>query len=58
MAEHGCMGIENMTLKVCHVDAHMPRNPITKDQNNEQVDKATKTGIAQVHLDWERVIYL
>ncbi|KAJ7412166.1 hypothetical protein BTVI_47246 [Pitangus sulphuratus] len=46
--------VENMTLNVCHVDVHMPKGRTTEEhQNNEQVDKATKTGIAQVELDWE-----
>lgn len=38
--------IENMTV---------PRSRVTEEhQNNEQVDKAAKIGIAQVDLDWER----
>ncbi|KAJ7396064.1 hypothetical protein BTVI_148866 [Pitangus sulphuratus] len=41
--------VENMTLKVYHVDAHMPKGHATEEyQNNEQVDKAAKIGIAQL----------
>ncbi|KAJ7409894.1 hypothetical protein BTVI_55197 [Pitangus sulphuratus] len=47
--------VENMTLKVHHVDALMPKSCATEEhQNNKQVDKAVKIGIAQVDLDWER----
>ncbi|KAJ7413850.1 hypothetical protein BTVI_42305 [Pitangus sulphuratus] len=44
-----------MTLKVHHINAHMPKGRATEEhQNNEQVDKAVKIEIAQVDLDWER----
>ncbi|KAM9591204.1 ribonuclease H-like isoform 1-T3 [Morphnus guianensis] len=47
--------VENMALKVCHVDGHMPKNCATEEhQNNEQVDKAVKIEVAQVDLDSER----
>uniref|UniRef100_A0A663E8Z5 RNase H type-1 domain-containing protein n=1 Tax=Aquila chrysaetos chrysaetos TaxID=223781 RepID=A0A663E8Z5_AQUCH len=47
--------VENMVLKVHHVDAHMPKSHATEEhQNNEQVDKAAKIEVAQVDLDWER----
>ena len=47
--------VEHMTLKVRHVDAHVPKSRATEEhRNNEQVDKAAKIDIAQVDLDWER----
>ncbi|KAJ7423624.1 hypothetical protein BTVI_09135 [Pitangus sulphuratus] len=48
--------MENMTLKVHHINAqHMPKGLAAEEnQNNEQVDKTAKIGIAQVDLDWER----
>ena len=46
--------VENMALKVHHVDAHMPKSRATEEhRNNEQVDKAAKIEVAQVDLDWE-----
>ncbi|GAB0203747.1 hypothetical protein GRJ2_002840300 [Grus japonensis] len=46
--------VENMAVKVRHVDAHMPKSSATEEhRNNEQVDKAAKTEVAQVDLDWE-----
>ncbi|KAK4817707.1 hypothetical protein QYF61_026397 [Mycteria americana] len=51
--KHG--STENMALKVCHVDAHMPKSHVTEEhRNNEQVDKAAKIEVAQVDVDWER----
>ena len=47
--------VENMAVKVRHVDAHVPKSCATEEhQNNEQVDKAAKIEVAQVDLDWER----
>ncbi|KAJ7396399.1 hypothetical protein BTVI_145476 [Pitangus sulphuratus] len=49
--------VENMTLKVHHIDAHMPKSHATEEhQNNEQVDKAAKIGIDQVDLEWKGVV--
>ncbi|GAB0210171.1 hypothetical protein GRJ2_003482900 [Grus japonensis] len=46
--------VENMAVKVRHVDAHIPKSRATEEhQNNEQVDKAAKIEVAQVDLDWE-----
>ena len=46
--------VENIALKVRHVDAHMPKSHATEEhQNNEQVDKAAKMEVSQVDLDWE-----
>ncbi|KAK4807038.1 hypothetical protein QYF61_018379 [Mycteria americana] len=47
--------VENVALKVRHVDAHIPKSrPTEEHRNNEQVDKAVKTEVAQVDLDWDR----
>ncbi|GAB0207069.1 mitochondrial enolase superfamily member 1 [Grus japonensis] len=47
--------VENMAVKVRHVDAHIPKSrAIEEHQNNEQVDEAAKSEVAQVDLDWER----
>ncbi|GAB0210089.1 hypothetical protein GRJ2_003474700 [Grus japonensis] len=49
--------VENMAVKVRHVDAHIPKSRATEEhQNNEQVDKAAKIEVAQVDLDWERKV--
>ncbi|KAK4810818.1 hypothetical protein QYF61_008790 [Mycteria americana] len=46
--------VENITLKVQHIDAHMPKNCATEEhKNNEQVEKTVKIEVAQVDLDWE-----
>ncbi|PKU31466.1 hypothetical protein llap_18230 [Limosa lapponica baueri] len=51
--------VENMALKVCHVDAHMPKSRATEEHgNNEQVDKAVKIEVAQVDLGWEHEVEL
>ncbi|GAB0209419.1 hypothetical protein GRJ2_003407600 [Grus japonensis] len=43
-----------MAVKVRHVDAHIPKSRATEEhRNNEQVDKAAKSEVAQVDLDWE-----
>ena len=47
--------VEHMTLKVRHVDAHVPKSRATEEhRSNEQVDKAAKIEVAQADLDWER----
>lgn len=47
--------VENMTLKLYHVDAHVPQSHATEEyQSNERVAKAAKIGIAQVDVDWEQ----
>ncbi|GAB0207417.1 mitochondrial enolase superfamily member 1 [Grus japonensis] len=49
--------VENMAVKVRHVDAHIPKSRATEEhQNNEQVDEAAKSEVAQVDLDWERKV--
>ena len=43
-----------MVVKVCHVDAHVPKSRATEEQqNNHQVDQAAKIEVAQIDLDWQ-----
>ncbi|PKU41663.1 hypothetical protein llap_8038 [Limosa lapponica baueri] len=44
--------VENLVVKVRHVDAHVPKSRATEEhQNNQQVDQAAKIEGAQVDLD-------
>ena len=44
-----------MFVKVCHVDAHVPKSRATEEQqNNHQVDRAAKPEVAKVDLDWQK----
>ncbi|KAK4811029.1 hypothetical protein QYF61_015733 [Mycteria americana] len=46
--------VENLVVKVRHVDAHVPKSRATEEhQNNQQVDQAAKIEVAQVDLDWQ-----
>ncbi|GAB0203959.1 hypothetical protein GRJ2_002861500 [Grus japonensis] len=46
--------VEKLVVKVCQVDAHMPKSQATEEhQNNQQVDQAAKIEVAQVDLDWQ-----
>ncbi|KAK4806878.1 hypothetical protein QYF61_012599 [Mycteria americana] len=46
--------VENLAVKVRHVDAHVPESRATEEhQNNQQVDQAAKIEVAQVDLDWQ-----
>ncbi|GAB0209282.1 hypothetical protein GRJ2_003393900 [Grus japonensis] len=46
--------LEKLVVKVCHVDAHIPKSRATEEhQNNQQVDQAAKIEVAQVDLDWQ-----
>ncbi|XP_049649873.1 uncharacterized protein LOC126035377 [Accipiter gentilis] len=46
--------LENLVVKVRHVDAHVPKGRATEEhRNNEQVDQAAKIEVAQVDLDWQ-----
>ncbi|KAK4819239.1 hypothetical protein QYF61_027193 [Mycteria americana] len=46
--------VENLVVKVRHVDIHVPRSQATEEhQNNQQVDQATEIEVAQVDLDWQ-----
>ncbi len=43
-----------MILKVCPVDAHVPKSWATEEQqNNHQVDLVAKIEAAQVDLGWQ-----
>ncbi|KAK4810994.1 hypothetical protein QYF61_014466 [Mycteria americana] len=47
--------VENLVVKVRHVDAHVPKSRATEEhQNNQQVDQAAKIEVAQVDLDWQQ----
>ncbi|GAB0209276.1 hypothetical protein GRJ2_003393300 [Grus japonensis] len=49
--------LEKLVVKVCHVDAHVPKSRATEEhQNNQQVDQAAKIEVAQVDLDWQQRI--
>ncbi|KAK4819554.1 hypothetical protein QYF61_007065 [Mycteria americana] len=44
--------VENLVVKVRHVDAHVPKSQATEEhQNNQQVDQAAKIEVAQVDLE-------
>ncbi|KAK4830667.1 hypothetical protein QYF61_012767 [Mycteria americana] len=46
--------VENLVVKVRHVDAHVPKSRATEEhQNNQQVDQAAQIEVAQVDLDWQ-----
>ncbi|KAK4808936.1 hypothetical protein QYF61_008216 [Mycteria americana] len=46
--------VENLVVKVRHVDAHVPKSRATEEhQNTQQVDQAAKIEVAQVDLDWQ-----
>ncbi|XP_072706101.1 uncharacterized protein [Ciconia boyciana] len=46
--------VENLVVKVRHVDAHVPKGQATEEhQNNQQVDQAAQIEVAQVDLDWQ-----
>ncbi|GAB0209291.1 hypothetical protein GRJ2_003394800 [Grus japonensis] len=46
--------LEKLVVKVCHVDAHIPKSRATEEhQNNQQVDQDAKIEVAQVDLDWQ-----
>ncbi|GAB0209822.1 hypothetical protein GRJ2_003447900 [Grus japonensis] len=46
--------LEELVVKVRDVDAHVPKSWATEEhQNNQQVDQAAKTEVAQVDLDWQ-----
>ncbi|KAK4810769.1 hypothetical protein QYF61_007743 [Mycteria americana] len=47
--------VENLVVKVRHVDAHVPKSQATEEhQNNQHVDQAAKIEVAQVALDWQQ----
>jgi len=46
--------LEQLVVKVPHVEAHVPKSWATEEhQNNNQVDQAVKIEVAQVDLDWQ-----
>ncbi|GAB0208806.1 hypothetical protein GRJ2_003346300 [Grus japonensis] len=46
--------LEKLVVKVCLVDAHVPKSQAAEaHQNNQQVDQAAKIEVAQVDLDWQ-----
>lgn len=47
--------VENLLVKVCHIDAHVPKNWATEEQfqNNQQVGQAAKIEVAEVDVDWQ-----
>ena len=46
--------VENLAVKVHHVDAHVPKNRATEEhRNNEQVDNVVRIEVAQMDLDWD-----
>lgn len=55
MCQDTAAGLENLVVKVCHVDAHVPMSQSTEErQNNQQVHQAAKVKLSQVDLDWQR----
>ena len=43
-----------MVIKVCHVDAHVPKRRDTEVQkNNYQVDQGARIKVVQIDLDWQ-----
>ncbi|PKU42449.1 hypothetical protein llap_7249 [Limosa lapponica baueri] len=46
--------LENLVVKVHHVDAHVPKSRATEEHENyQQVDWAAKIEVAEVDLDWQ-----
>ncbi|XP_019329322.1 PREDICTED: uncharacterized protein LOC109279670 [Aptenodytes forsteri] len=46
--------VENLVVKVRHVDAHIPKSRATEEhKTNQQVDQAAKIEVAHVDLDWQ-----
>ncbi|XP_064309328.1 ribonuclease H-like [Phalacrocorax carbo] len=46
--------VENLVVKVHHMDVHIPKSQATEEHlNNQQVDQAAEIEVAQVDLDWQ-----
>jgi len=46
--------LEQLVVKVRHVNAHVPKSWGTEEpQNNQQVDQAVKIEVSQMDLDWQ-----
>lgn len=50
MARH-CYWVENIALKVWHINACMPKYRATEEHQNKQVDQAARSDVAQVVID-------
>ena len=45
---------ENNIVKVCHIDAHIPKSHATEGhQNIQQVGQTARIEMAQIDLDWQ-----
>lgn len=47
--------LENLPVRVCHVEAHVPKCRSTEesDKNNQQGDRAAKIKVAEIDLHWQ-----
>ncbi|KAJ7417530.1 hypothetical protein WISP_63891 [Willisornis vidua] len=46
--------VQKMSVKVRHVDAHVPKSRANEEHhNNKQVDQAARIKVLQVDLDWQ-----
>ncbi|RMC11059.1 hypothetical protein DUI87_12251 [Hirundo rustica rustica] len=46
--------VGRLPVKVRHIDAHIPKSRANEEhRNNEQVDRAAKTEVSKIDLDWE-----
>jgi len=43
--------VENVAVKVCHIDARVPKSRATEEHHNsQQVDQSARTEMAEVDL--------
>jgi len=46
--------MDQLVVKVCHVDAHIPKSQATEEhQNNQEVVQAAQIEVVRVDLDWQ-----
>ncbi|KAJ7425472.1 hypothetical protein BTVI_02794 [Pitangus sulphuratus] len=46
--------VEKLTVRVRHVDAHVPKNRANEEHhNNKQADRDAQVEVSQVDLDWQ-----
>lgn len=45
------ISVEKLLMKVCHVDAHVPKCQANEEVENELVDQAAKIEVSQIDLD-------
>ncbi|KAJ7415616.1 hypothetical protein BTVI_37794 [Pitangus sulphuratus] len=46
--------VEKLIVRVCHVDAHVPKNQANEEhRNKEQADRVAQVKVSQVDLDWQ-----